>query len=196
MSLTAHAPVPALLTSLRRAGWGDLAGREWQGVRSTLDAVAARLPHKSGQGWTTAEQVAQSAGLSPRWVRHCMHLLEDLGVIEWSRGGVIDGTPTPSYVRIVKAVLLDLVRAARPLREAADRARRTATNVRIAHLRYVRGQRTRRSAHAELSASLPTPTGEVPTTDLPERTDDMRVFVPPTCEHGGDARLLRSGQPA
>ena len=193
MSLSAHAPVPALLTSLQRAGWGDLAGREWQGVRTTLHALAAQLPHKAGQGWTTAHQVAEAAGLSERWVRRCLALLEDLGVIDWHRGGVVDGTPQPSFVRIVKRVLVDLVRAARPMREAADRAYRAATNARIAHLRNVRGQRSRRSAHAALSASPSTPTGEVPTSNLPERSDNMRVYVPPICEHDNDGRRMADG---
>lgn len=191
MTLSAHAAVPQLLTSLQRAGWGDLAGREWQGVRTTLHALAAQLPHKAGQGWTTAHQVAEAAGLTERWVRRCMQVLEDLGVIDWHRGGVVDGVPQPSFVRIVKRVLVDLIRAARPIREAADRAYRAATNARIARLRNVRGQRSRRSAHAELSASPSTPTGEVPPSNLPERSD-MRPMHPgvdaPICEHGGDGR--------
>lgn len=194
MSLSAYAPAPALLTSLSRAGWGDLAGREWQGVRSTLRALVDQLPHKSASGWTTADQVAVSTGLSSRWTRHCMQLLEDLGVIEWTRGGVVDGRPAPSYVRIVKTVLIDLIRAARPVKEAAERARRAATAARIAHLRNVRGVRSRRSRHAELSGSPSTPSGEVSTSNLPERSNTMRVYVPPICQHDNDARRMKNGQ--
>lgn len=194
MSATAYAPVPALLTSLQRAGWGDLAGREWQGVRTTLHALAAQLPHKSGQGWSTAEQVATAAGLSARWVRRCLALLEDMGVIEWRRGGVVAGEPAPSWFRIVKAAVVELIRAARPIREAADAARRTATRARIAAARAVRrpAQRSRRSAHAELSASLPTPSGE---DSRPQSSPVVRsttatpatAYIAVVCDHGGEA---------
>lgn len=187
---TAYASVPSLLTSLQRAGWGDLAGREWQGVRTTLHALAAQLPHKSGQGWSTAEQVAQAAGLSSRWVRRCLALLEDMGVVEWRRGGVIGGEPAPSWFRIVKSAVVDLIRAARPVREAADAARRTATRARIAAARALRrpDRRPRRSVHAELSASPPTPTGEDSRpTSSPEvlRTSPARSagYIPVLCEH-------------
>lgn len=164
MSLSAGAPLPSLMTSLSRAGWGDLAGREWQGVRTTLAALVAQLPHRSGEGLTTAEQIATSAGLSVRWVRRCLHVLEDLGLILWRRGGVQSGKPAPSHIRVVKKVLVDLIRAARPLKDAADAARRAATTARLAMLRrlYVGPQaRNRRSAHVALSAS-PRPYGEGP----------------------------------
>ena len=31
MSLSVETPIPVLYRSLCRAGWGELAGREWQG---------------------------------------------------------------------------------------------------------------------------------------------------------------------
>lgn len=194
MNLTAHARTPSLLTSLSRAGWGVLAPREYQGVRATLRGLVDQLDHRSGQGWTTADQVSVSTGLSSRWTRHCMQVLEDLGVIVWHRGGVLNGAPTPSFVRIVKTVLLDLIRAARPVREEADREHRKATRDRLKGIRYIRSQRPRRSDHAELSASPPTPTGEVSTTDLPERTDMHPGFDSPVCEHGGDGRRMANGK--
>lgn len=200
MTLNAHAPVPSLLTSLRNAGWGDLSGAEWQGVRTTLDALASQLPHKAGQGLTTAPQVAMAAGLTERWVRRCMHVLESLGVIEWTRGGVVDGKPAPSYVRIVKRVLVDLIRAARPLKNAAEAARRTATNARLAALRrtYLKSSQphSRRSAHAELSAS-PISQVEVPggTTSRREDKNMPNWTIPLICPHDGNAGLLRNGQP-
>lgn len=168
---TAHWPLPSLLRSLSRAGWGDLAGRAHQGVRSTLLALANRLPDRGAAGLVTAEQVAAAAGLSERWVRRCMTVLEDAGVIEWQRGGVIDGRPAPSMIRIVKDVLVNLIHAARGDRakvEAAHRAK-TQERIRSAGLSYTmrpprktRGKQTRRSAHAELSASLSTPKGGLP----------------------------------
>lgn len=184
MSLSPMAPVPSLMTSLAKAGWGDLAGRELQGIRTTLNALVAQLPHRSGEGITTAEQVAQAAGLSVRWVRRCLHYLEDLGLVIWRRGGVRSGEPAPSHFRIVKKVLVDLVRAARPVKEAADAARRAATKARLATLRrlYVGPQaRKRRSAHAELDAS-PRPYGEGPRA-VPARQQPPQPPDTP-CEHG------------
>lgn len=150
---TAYRPVPSLLTSLRRAGWGDLAGRDMQAVRTTLAALADRLPHKSATGRTTVAQVADAAGLSERWTRRCMTVLEDLGLIEWQRGGVQRGLPVPSVVRIIKTALVDLIEAARPIQAARDTARAIATRARIAAARlWWCGPRKRWSGHAALSA--------------------------------------------
>jgi len=190
---TAYAPLPSLLLSLRRAGWGDLTGREWQGLRSTLDGLASLLPHGSGQGWATAEQVATSAGLSSRWVRTRLAQLEAMGVIEWRRGGIVAGKPAPSWFRIAKAVLVELIRAARPMKDVKDAARRVATHARIAAARALRRpeQRSRRSAHAELNGSLPTPTGEdsrpsSPPVVLRTTATAHTAYITATCEHDGE----------
>jgi hypothetical protein len=185
MSLSPSAPLPSLMTSLSRAGWGDLAGREWQGVRTTLHALVDRLPHRSGEGVSTAEQVAASTGLSLRWTRRCLQALEDLGLIEWRRGGIAYGKPTPSWFRISKRTLVGLVRAARPMRQAAERAHRTATAARILKTRmwFSKAQSPgyrRRSVHAELSSGLHPLSGEVSTT--PPRKDDL--FARVECDHG------------
>src|SRR5699024_151837 len=120
MTPTAHWPLSSLLRSLARAGWGELSGREWQGVRSVLRAVVDSVPDRAGEGHVTEPQVAQRAGLSLRWTRHCLHLLEDLGVIaQWRRGGIVAGRPAPSWLRLSKRALVALVEAARPMREAA-----------------------------------------------------------------------------
>lgn len=160
-TLTAYRPTDSLMTSLSRAGWGDLSGRHMQGIRSTLRALVDLLPHRSGQGLATAPQIADAAGLSERWVRRCLGLLEDAEVITWTRGGVIDGKPAPSYFRISKRVLVALIGGARPMLAAVQRARATKTAARLAGLRYVksRGPRNRGSAHAALSAS-PHPKGK------------------------------------
>lgn len=187
---TAYESVPTLLTRLRRAGYGDLATREFHGLRQVLDGLAALLPHGSGQGWATAEQVALASGYRPRWTRELLRELEGMGLIEWRRGGIVAGTPQPSWFRIVKAALVELILAARPLREAADVARRAATRARIAAARALRrpDRRPRRSAHVAVSASLPTPTGEDSRpTSSPEvlRTSSPRSagYIPALCEH-------------
>ena len=189
-AMTARAPVPSLMASLSRAGWGDLAGREFQGVRTTLQALVYSLPYASGQGEVTEAQVAQRAGLSLRWVRRCMHVLEDLGVIErWTRGGVVAGNPTPSYLRLSKRALVALIDAARPLKDAADAARARITRARIAGLAYIR--RNRRSGHAALSADLPTPTGETPASHPRKRTS----APPGECPHGDPRGAMSTGAP-
>lgn len=190
-AVTAHWPVPSLVTSLSRAGWGPLAGREGQGVRSTLRGLMDLLPHRSGQGLVTAAQVAETAGLSERWVRTCLHLLEDAGIITWSRGGVVEGRPTPSFIRIVKRALVELIHAARSeiTQVRADRAK--TTRARIERLRWAFQQRSRRSAHAALSGS-PDPLREGPARPVPP---EQPSGGPPVeiCHHGGDARRLASG---
>lgn len=179
-TMTAHAPLPSLVTSLARAGWGDLAGREWQGVRTVLRALVDSLPYRAGQGDVTEPQIAQRAGLSLRWTRRCLHMLEDLGVIVgWRRGGAVLGRPIPSWLRVSKRALLDLIHAARPAREVADAKRRALTLARIAGLRYVR--HNRRSAHAALSTGLPTPPGETPSLSPPVVD---RSAPDGACEHG------------
>lgn len=158
MTLSAGNETRVLVGSLARAGWGELSGREWQGVRSVLRALVDLLPYGSGEGLVTASQVAEAAGLSSRWVRRCMCVLEDAGVIAWHRGGVVAGRPQPSAVRVSKRAMVALVEAARPLREARDTVRRAATLARLRALRtgYVRSRPgyRRRSSHAELSATL------------------------------------------
>lgn len=157
MAVTAGAPTPVILRSLALAGWGPLAGREWQGVRSTLTALVHRLPAVAGQGWTTAHQLALSAGLSTRWVRTCLEVLEALGVIKWRRGGIIEGRPCPSFIRLSKRALVALVKLARPAKAAAEAAHAAETKARIQTLRKTtvlpKSHNRRSSNHEELSAS-------------------------------------------
>jgi hypothetical protein len=146
------------MTSLARAGWGELAAPEWRGVRAITRALVDVLDHRGGSGATTVAEVASTAGYSERWTRRCMAILEDLGVITWHRGGIADGSPTKSIVRIAKRALVALIIAARPVRDAAVAATRAATleRIRAARLRWIvepREKRKRRSRHAELGAS-------------------------------------------
>lgn len=182
MSLSAGAPLPSLMRSLRRAGWGELTGREWQGVRSTLMAVVDHAADGSGRADTTAYQIADSAGLSPRWTRRCLHILEDLGVITWVRGGVAYGKPQPSLFTVIKKRIVELIREARPEKDARDVARRAETAARLRGLKspFVKSppRRFRRSSHAELSNS-PRPYGEKTTGDSPPvQADPVLPHVP------------------
>lgn len=190
---TPHQETRVLVQSLANAGWGPLSGGAHQGLRSTLQALVASLPYKSGAGFVTTNQVADRGGLSARWTRDCMQLLEALGLITWTRGGVQQGRPMPSHVRISKRALVELIRLARPALDAIQSARRAATNRRIAGL--IRVYRTPRkriplSRHVELGADLRPLTGESPGDDSPveqspiERRATMRI----PCDHETDAR--------
>lgn len=128
---TASWPLPSLITSLKRAGWGTLHGRKYQGVRSTLLALEGLLPHRSGEGRVTAWQISEAAGLSERWTRRCLSVLEELGIIRWSRGTIIDGKPAPSFIRVHKRVLATLVRLARGEATRRLETHRRAFNARL-----------------------------------------------------------------
>lgn len=128
-------PLPALLTSLANAGWGDLAGREHAGLRATLRGLEHLLPHGSAKGSGTAWQVAERAGLSERWTRRCLGLLEELGIIRWQRGTIIDSRPEPSCFTVVKSALVRLIRIARGETTRRLAERRRAFIARLQHIR-------------------------------------------------------------
>ena len=181
MALTAGAPLPRLVDALDRAGWGDLGHPSCRGLGSVLLALAAELDPRSGSGRTTAPQLAARTRFTERWVRRCLELLEDLDVIEWSRGGIVAGKPTPSWIRVCKRTVLDLVHVARGQKDERLQAQRVATRARVARLRtsYTqrpgrrvldrkRPRRDRGEAHAELATALP-PHGEVSSAHGPSR---------------------------
>ena len=187
---TAYWPTPALVDMLARAGWGELAGGELQGVRSVLRALVACTDHKSGEGVVTLHQIADTAGL--RSIRHVstrMQLLEALGIITWTRGGVIDGTPVPSTVRIIKRALITLIELARPVLDKIKAARRVETQRRIRDLIRCFSKRRARntlSVHAALSDNHSPLTGESPAgvTSRPVHNSQGGRMIYINCEHG------------
>ena len=162
-SPTAYWPTPSLIRSLSRAGWGTLGGHSMKGVRATLRALVDLLPDKSGYGSATAWQLAHAAGQSDKWTRGCLKVLEDMGVIKWTRGGIIDGRPEPSFFQIVKSALVDLIKTARHASDTARKDHKKKTDERLAtlkpHVTIFNGKRSRRSNHAELSSNLRPPYG-------------------------------------
>lgn len=179
---TAGKPTRDLLTSLARAGWGDVLGtREHHGTRAVLAGLVRRLPYKSGEGLVTVSDVADAAGYGERWTRTRLQLLEQMGIIEWRRGGVLNGTPRPSWIKVVKRALVDLIHLARPMKDAADAARRAATRARLSGIRFLRNDltRSRRSAHTALSAD-PRPQGGGSTGGKPPRVDKSTINTPRT----------------
>lgn len=193
-------PVPSpraetyyLMTSLANAGWGELQGRSMQGVRSTLHALVAALPYGSAAGKGTAYDIAARAGLSLKWTTRCLHMLEDLGVLEWTRGGIDinnakDRKGRPGWFRIVKRRLVELVMLARPVNDEKTRAYRAETLERIRSIKtkytrtrlmnQTRGKHLRRSEHVELSGD-PTPLRGGPV-GAPPRTSDLPALQAPS----------------
>lgn len=147
---TAHWPLPSLLRSLARAGWGELDGATHRGLRNVLRALSDQLPDGSATGMTTAPQLADASGYSVRWVEQCLRALERLGLIEWHRGGVSNRQARPSVIRVVKARLVALILAARPELAARVAARAKATARRLAAL-------PREHYQARRSARIPSP---------------------------------------
>lgn len=194
MTLTAHAPTRDILTSLARAGWGDIAGSQHKGTRAMLRALVDLLPYGSGEGLVTAPQIADASGYSERWVRSRLVELEQRGLILWRRGGVVAGTCVPSHVRIVKGAVLALVGLARTVKDAALMARRAVTQRRVEGLAFVMGKRRRSAIRKPLQASSPS-RGSLPTLPRREASSDAE------CAHG-DPRgarycaLCRRGIPA
>lgn len=130
---TAAWDTPALMTSLARSGWGDLDGARLAGVRRVLTALVDLTDHRSGEATITRSQVADTAGgLSIRWTSRCLRVLEDMGLITWSRGWLDRGRPRPGIVRISKRALAALARAARRRLEPRRTARALETTKRIA----------------------------------------------------------------
>lgn len=165
MALTAGTPLPVLVDALERADWGSLGTPELRGLGRVLSALSRALPARSAAGRITAPQLAGRVGYTERWVRRCLALLEDLGVISWERGGIVAGAPVPSFVCVEKHVLVDLVTIARKQQGERLAAAAAATRSRIERLRtsYTRrpGKRPRdrkqpRRVHGDTHAELGT----------------------------------------
>jgi hypothetical protein len=164
MSLTAGTPLDVLTDRLGKAGWGDLGTPTLRGLARVLEALGSTLNRRSGAGYTTAPQLAEKTCYTERWVRRCLTLLEQLDLIEWHRGGVQGGKPVPSWIRVSKSVLADLVHIARRKQGERLSDERRATRSRIDDLRtsYTqrpgRRQKKRRphggKPHAELATGL------------------------------------------
>ena len=87
----------------------------------------------------TASQLADRAGYSERHVRRWLPILEDLGILSWSRGWIEEGRPQPGSMKINKAVLVDYVQDARiQYDEAVLPLRAAKTAARLAKLRLLR----------------------------------------------------------
>lgn len=173
MALTAGTPLDVLTVRLQRADWGDLGTPTLRGLARVLDALATTLDPRTGAGKVTAQQLAGKTCYTERWVRRCLGLLEELEIIEWQRGGIVRGKPVPSWIRVSKSVLVDLIHIARAQQserrsEQAAETRRRVARLRTSYTRPARlptdrkaGRSGRGRPHAELPTALLS-TEEVP----------------------------------
>ena len=164
--MTAHAaPVRVLWGQLEGLEhWGVLDGRENRGVRDVL-RVLCHAQHSKAVV-ITGRQLAKRVGLSEKWTRRCLHVLEALGIIRWTRGHIEQGRPRPGWITVRAGRLAQVVRhardearteRARSRAETNDRIKRTVRN----HTLWPRKKRHNPlSDHAELSASLPLSRGK------------------------------------
>ena len=132
-----------LIDALRRAGWGVLRGSENRCARSLLETLAGTMrsikTDSRGYMTITAAQLADRAGYSERHVRRWLPILEDLGILSWSRGWIEEGRPQPGSMKLNKGVLSKYVEDARTEYDEAILPLRAAkTAARLARLRLLR----------------------------------------------------------
>lgn len=202
--VSAAQPLPDLVSALRRAGWGPIAGPEYRPARAVLDALSSNARwagmDRAGTVAITASQLADAAGYSLRHLRRWMPILEDIGLIEWHRGGVVEGRPRPGLLKVVKRVICQWIKDARPANDARIERRRRETLARLKTLRMRRIPPFRRKAevHADMASALPpyqgrrgaprsAPSARNPSTpprkDTKMSTIPPKEFMPPVCAH-------------
>lgn len=189
MTGTALSSPRLLLDELSAAGWGDLTGSHYHGVRT----VFRTLVDYQGADRTliaTAAQIADRAGLSVRHTRRCLHVLEALNLLTWTRGHIAEGRPRPGWFRVRLTALRQMVCHAREAlrRRRRDRQAQTdhriRTTVRNATLWPRKQRRNPLSLHADTESTLP-PKGvrgagppapaRPPASPLPALTGDLSM---------------------
>ena len=150
-----------LVDALRRAGWGILRGSENRCARSLLETLAGTMrslkTDARGYMTITASQLADRAGYSERHVRRWLPILEDLGILSWSRGWIEEGKPQPGSMKLNKGVLSKYVEDARTEYDEAILPLRAAkTKARLARLRLLRIKpyRQRCQGRADMASGL------------------------------------------
>ena len=150
-----------LVDALRRAGWGILRGSENRCARTLLETLAGTMrslkTDARGYMTITASQLADRAGYSERHVRRWLPILEDLGILSWSRGWIEEGKPQPGSMKINKAVLVDYVQDARIQYDEAVlplRAAKTAARLSKLRLLRIKPYPRRGQSRADIASSL------------------------------------------
>lgn len=148
-----------IMNALARVNWGPLRGRAWAYRRMVLQTLALMMREQkadySAELVTSAQQVADRAGCHEKTIRRCLHDMEDLGLVEWRRGGIWDGRPMPSVIKVIKSRIVEWALAWRPRFNAAQAKLRAETLRRIGLLERARLRpRLRPEAHADSNGSL------------------------------------------
>ena len=164
-----------ILTALSHIGWGPMRGHEFGCSRAILEALSLMM-HAAKADYTasidtTRLQIAKRASCDPRTVTRCMAWMEDAGVVEWHRGGIVNGAPRAGVVRVVKRTLVEWVLAYRTASDAEDARRNAETRLRIQRYRLFRNRprrpeptplsndsqaaKTRAGAHGDTVPTLP-----------------------------------------
>lgn len=164
MSKPSQRSARVLVGELEAAGWGTLAGAEFHSVRAVLE-VLVRYSGADRVIVATSGQVADRAGRCQRHTRRCLHVLEGMGLITWTRGHIEQGRPRPGWFRVRRSALAQFVAHARTIakerraRRASDTNERIKTTVRNATL-WPRKQRKPLSNHADMVSTLPLREGQ------------------------------------
>ena len=152
-TLNAGAELPKILRAWAYAGYPGFNDQSTRAVRVILHALTHILPHRSAQGVTTVQQIADVCGYSLKWTRRTMLGMEAAGLISYRPGGVVAGVPAPGFLRVNKSALLAATKAARAAWNDHLEARRQQTRARVAHLKNTR-PRPRGTGHMELKTRL------------------------------------------
>lgn len=179
----------SVLAALSRVGWGPLRGREFAASRAVLDTLAL-LAHDTKSDLsaviqTTARQLAKRAGYSLKHTSRCLQWLEDAGVIEWHRGGIRTGAPTPGVVKIIKRTLVNWVLSFRSASDAEDRARNAATRARLQFYRIRRNNQRPAAfadSHVDMNSPLPSLRDEGASHAAPRSTREEIISQPTPTE--------------
>lgn len=168
-----------IVNALARVNWGPLRGRAWAYRRMVLQTLALMMREQkadySAELITSARQVADRTGCCEKTVRRCLHDMEDLGLVEWRRGGIWDGRPMPSVIKVIKARLVEWTLAWRPKFNAAQATLRAETLRRIGVLERARIRpRLRPEVHADFAGSLLSVQKRAPF----ERALASKTFIP------------------
>lgn len=133
-NIGAGAPLPLIVSELERAGWGPaLAPARYRARQMILRALCDLLPERSAEALITVDAIAQRTGYTREWTSKALHKLHNAGLISWRAGGMSSGVRVPSWIRVHKRRLMDLIEPARVWsaavsagRRALDAARTTA----------------------------------------------------------------------
>lgn len=202
--INAGMDIRKILAALSRIGWGPMRGTEFGASRQILTALVHVMEDQkstlTASCTTTSRQLAKRASVSLRHAGRCLHWMEDAGVIEWYRGGIRSGSPTPGMMRIVKKKLVEWILAFRRRSDAEDRKRNAQTRLRLQQYRIHRNNQTPKpahNAHVDMMSPHPslrdegasTPAPESSKKNIPSQEENMSalpdsIYMPLVCTHG------------